>query len=591
MKRIALVALTIATLVAVFVSGCATPAPPPPPPEESPAAPAETPVPTTPPEPTPAPPEETSITILIPEDPSVFNSLVTDTGYQQMLMELVLLGLTDIDPEGEFFLELAAEMPTLENGGVVVDEDAWTMDVTWTMRDDVYWTDGEPVTADDVIFTWNAIADPVGGIWAEGRDYTESIEKIDDYSFVVHYNTVYPNYRIQFGGENFGVWPEHYCDASQGFVNMDCNRDPLSDGPYILEEWATGDHLSFVRNPNYFEEGKPHIDRIIVRIVPDDSVAKTMMIEGDADFQMWPTETMADDYEAAPNVEVSFAPSERWVMRIFPNLAAKGSTDAVENPHPILSDVRVRQAIRMAIDVDTIVDQIFLGYSKPMWTEFFRSPYICDVPKPEYDPVGAAALLEAAGWTDEDGDGVRECHGCLNAEEGYPMSMELVIYAEYGEELELTQQLVAEMLGDIGIDLELSMIEGTVLWADFESGGIEQTGDFDLNMWDDGYPGVDPTDHIWYYYHSLAAIPDYGWNIGRWIDEDADALIDETYYLDEEYRQEMFCELAALLDEELPQILLFTAFDAGAYSTRLQGVQATVNDSHTWNVADWQVVE
>ncbi|NIQ82896.1 MAG: hypothetical protein GTN93_33445, partial [Anaerolineae bacterium] len=196
------------------------------------------------------------------------------------------------------------------------------------------------------------------------------------------------------------------------------------------------------------------------------------------------------------------------------------------------------------------------------WTEFFRSPYICDVPKPEYDPVGAAALLEAAGWTDEDGDGVRECHGCLNAEEGYPMSMELVIYAEYGEELELTQQLVAEMLGDIGIDLELSMIEGTVLWADFESGGIEQTGDFDLNMWDDGYPGVDPTDHIWYYYHSLAAIPDYGWNIGRWIDEDADALIDETYYLDEEYRQEMFCELAALLDEELPQILLFTAFDA-----------------------------
>ncbi len=508
-----------------------------------------------------------------------------------MLMELVLLGLTDIDPEGEFFLELAAEMPTLENGGVVVDEDAWTMDVTWTMRDDVYWADGEPVTADDVIFTWNAIADPVGGIWAEGRDYTESIEKIDDYTFVVHYNTVYPNYRIQFGGENFGVWPEHYCDASQGFVNMDCNRDPLSDGPYILEEWATGDHLSFVRNPNYFEEGKPHIDRIIVRIVPDDSVAKTMMIEGDADFQMWPTETMADDYEAAPNVEVSFAPSERWVMRIFPNLAAKGSTDPVENPHPILSDVRVRQAIRMAIDVDTIVDQIFLGYSKPMWTEFFRSPYICDVPKPEYDPVGAAALLEAAGWTDEDGDGVRECHGCLNAEEGYPMSMELVIYAEYGEELELTQQLVAEMLGDIGIDLELSMIEGTVLWADFESGGIEQTGDFDLNMWDDGYPGVDPTDHIWYYYHSVAAIPDYGWNIGRWIDEDADALIDETYYLDEEYRQEMFCELAALLDEELPQILLFTAFDAGAYSTRLQGVQATVNDSHTWNVADWQVVE
>jgi len=549
-------------------------------------------------EPTEAPPveepeleEETSIIILIPEDPTGFNGLVTDTGYEQTLMELALLGLTDIDPQGEFFLELAAEMPTLDNGGVVVDEDAWTMDVTWTMRDDVFWADGEPVTADDVIFTWDAIADPEGGTWAEGIDYTDSIEKIDDYLFVVHYNTVYPNYRIQFGGENFAVWPEHYCDATQGFVSWDCGRDPLSSGPYILEEWVTGDHLSFVRNPTYFEEGKPYIDRIIAQIVPDESVVKTMMSEGDADFEMWPTETAAEDYKATPNVELSFAPNERWVMRLIPNLAAKGSVDPVENPHPILSDVRVRQAIRMAIDVDTIVEEIFLGYSRPVWTEFFRPPYICDVPEPEYDPSAAAALLEDAGWTDEDGDGVRECHGCTTgAEDGYAMSMEFMIY-EYGEALELTQQLMAEMLGDIGIDLQLSMVEGTVMWADYESGGIEQTGDFDLNMWDDGYPGVDPTDHIWYFYYSEAAEPDYGWNVGRWINEDADVLIDEAYYLDEEYRQEMFCELAALLDEELPQILLFTAFDAAAYSTRLRGVEATVNDIHTWNVADWQVVE
>jgi peptide/nickel transport system substrate-binding protein len=535
--------------------------------------------------------EETSITILIPEDPTGFNGLVTDTGYEQTLMELALLALTDIDPQGEIFLEMAAEMPTIDNGGVVVDEDAWTMDVTWTMRDDVFWADGEPVTADDVIFTWDAIADPEGGTWAEGIDYTDSIEKIDDYSFVVHYNTVYPNYRIQFGGENFAVWPEHYCDATQGFVSWDCGRDPLSSGPYILEEWVTGDHLSFVRNPTYFEEGKPYIDRIIAQIVPDESVVKTMMIEGDADFEMWPTETAAEEYKAAANVELSFAPNERWVMRVIPNLAARGSVDPVENPHPILSDVRVRQAIRMAIDVDTIVEEIFLGYSRPVWTEFFRPPYICDVPKPEYDPSAAAALLEDAGWTDEDGDGVRECHGCTTgAEDGYAMSMELMIY-EYGENLELTQQLMAEMLGDIGIALELSMVEGTVMWADYESGGIEQTGDFDLNMWDDGYPGVDPTDHIWYFYYSEAAEPDYGWNVGRWINEDADVLIDEAYYLDEEYRQEMFCELAALLDEELPQILLFTTFDAAAYSPRLQGVEATVNDIHTWNVADWQVVE
>jgi len=551
-------------------------------------APAATPAPA---EPTLAAPGETSIVMVFPEDPTGFNGLVTDTGFEQALMELAMLGLTDLDPQGEYFLELAAEMPTIENGGVVVDEDAWTMDVTWKMRDDIYWADGEPVTADDVIFTWEAIADPETGIWAEGLDYTDGIEKIDAYTFVVHYNTVYPNYRIQFGGENFAVWPEHYCDASQGFVSWDCNREPLSNGPYILEEWVTGDHLSFVRNPNYFEQGKPSIDRFVVRIVPDKSVAKTMMIEGDADVEIWPTESMVEEYKTTTNVGVSFSPTERWVLRLFPNLAAKGSIDPVASPHPILSDVRVRQAIRMAIDVDTIVDEIFLGYSHPVWTEFFRPPYACDVPRPEYDPTAAAGLLEAAGWTDEDGDGIRECHGCLNAEEGYVMSMEFMIYSEYGEELELAQQLIAEMLGDVGIDLQLSMSEGTVMWGDYASGGIEQTGNYDLNMWDDGYAGVDPTDMLWYFYYSEAAEPDMGWNIARWINEDADALIDETYVLDEGYRQEVFCELAALLDDELPQILLFSTFDADAHSMRLQGIQATVNDMVTWNVADWTLVE
>ncbi len=537
--------------------------------------------------------EETSITIIIPEDPAAFSSYVADTGYSQLLMELVLLGLTDIDAEGNIFTELAADIPTIENGGVDFDEENWTMDVTWTLRDDIFWADGEPVTADDVIFTWETATDPEQGTWVEGVDYTDGLEKIDDYTFVVHYNTVYPNYRVQFGGEDFGVWPEHYCDASQGFMAWDCNRDPLSDGPYLLEEWETGDHLTFVRNPNYYEEGKPGIDKIFVQVVPEVSVAQQLMIQGDGDLQIWPTESVAESYKEADNVDVSFAPNDRWVMRLIPNLAARGETDAETYPHPILSDVKVRQALRMAIDVDTITEDIFLGYSEPVWTELFRPPYECDIPRPAYDPEGAAALLEEAGWIDEDGDGVRECVGCTTgAEEGYPMSMEFIIYAEYGEELELAQQLISEMWSDIGIETQLSMVEGTTIWSGYEDGGIEQNGDFDIDMWDDGYPGIDPTDNqLWYFYHSDAAEPDFGWNVGRWSNEDFDAWLDEAYVLDEEYRQEVFCEIAQILEDELPEILLFTAFDASGHSTRLQGVQATVNDTHTWNVADWTVTE
>ncbi len=541
----------------------------------------------------PPPAEETSIVIVIPEDPPSFNGVLTDTGYEQMAMELTLLGLTDIDSEGNVFMELAAELPTLENGGVVMDEEAWTMDVTWKMRDDIYWADGEPVNADDFVFTWEAMSDPDTGIWTYGSDYVDSVEKIDDYTVIVHYNTVYPGYQTQFGNENVVIWPEHYCDAEQGYVSWDCDHEPLSDGPYLLQEWETGDHLTFVRNPNYYEQGRPYIDKIVLKIVPEEAVMRQMMIEGDADVYMWLPEVGIDELKDEPNVGISFSSSTRWAMRLIPNLAAKGSMDPEADPHPVLSDVRVRQAMRMAIDVDTIVEQIFLGYSEPVWTEMFRPPYnSCGIPRPEYDPDGAETLLEQAGWTDEDGDGIRECHGCATgAEEGYRMSMEFLIYAEFGESLELAQQLIAEQWKEIGIGTELGMLEGGIMWSDYGAGGTEQNGEFELDMWDDGYFGQFFEDYLWGFYHSDAVEPDWGWNVGRWLNEDFDALLDEAWTLDEEYRVEVLCQAAEILDEELPHIVLWSAIDAAGYSTRIEGVQATINDVITWNAADWKIVE
>ena len=534
-----------------------------------------------PPEPAP---EKTSITILIPDNPVAFNGINTDTGYEQALGELVMLSLAETDPEGNIFPELAAEIPTIENGGVEFDEETWTMSVTWKLRDDVYWADGEQVTADDVVFTWDALVE--AGAWIPAMDYTESVEKIDDFTFKVNYyeGYVFPNYKLQFGGEDFFVYPEHYCDAEAGFYEWNCDDQPLSSGPYILEEWVADDHLTFVRNPNYFEEGKPYIDEVIFRIVPEETVKQAIMLEGDADLHFWPAEPASDVYKQPGNGTVwAKSPTERWVMRLIPNLYVKGDRSTL---HPFLSDTRVRQALRMAIDVDTIIEDIFHGYGEPVWTEFFRPPYVCDIPRPKYDPEAAAALLEEAGWTDTDGDGIRECHGCPNAEEGTVMKMEFAIYAEYGETLELAQQLIAENWKAIGVDTELQMIEGAIMWAEEEDGGTEIAGKFEMDMWDDGYPGIDPSDFIWSMYYSGS-----DWNYGRWANEEMDALIDEFYTLDEEYRKEVACEMAEILDDELPQILLFSTLEMHGLSERLQGVRPSVNDPVTWNIADWTVSE
>ncbi len=531
--------------------------------------------------------DEKNITIVIAEDPPSFNPIIADTGYDALVMELVMLGLSDIDPDGNIFPELAAELPTAENGGVVYDEATGGMTVTWKMRQDVQWADGEPVTADDVIFTYDAIVNPETGGWIPGIDYIDRVEKVDDYTFTVYYTSVYPGYLTQFGREQVAIWPAHYCDASQGFAAWDCARQPLSDGPFVLKEWVNGDHMTFVRNENYFEEGKPVLDTVTIRIVPDQSVRKTMLINGDADLDMWTTEAMIADLQNQPNVSVDPSPTNRWVMRIFFNLAEKGTTDAAATPHPILSDLKVRQAIRAAIDVDTISKEFFLGYAKPVWTEFFRPPYTCDISRPKFDIAAASALLDEAGWTDTDGDGVRECHGCATAEEGYKMEMEFITYSEFGEPLELTQQFIAEQLGKIGIQLNLTVVEGSVLWAAATDGGIEQNGNFDMDLWDDGYAGIDPTDFIYSYYSETSATPDMGYNFMRWTNAQFEELLNGSYTLDEAQRQKNFCEMAQILDQELPQLLLFTVVNADAHSARLQNVRSTTNDLVTWNAADW----
>lgn len=526
--------------------------------------------------------EKTSITIIIPDNPIGFNGINTDTGYEQAMGELIMLSLSETDPNGNVYPELATEIPSIENGGVAFDEETWTMDVTWHLREDIYWQDGEQVTVDDVIFTWDIVARDA---WIAAVDYVESVEKIDDFTLVVHFyeGYIFPSYTTMFGGEDFFVYPEHYCDSEQSFYEMDCDKNPLSNGPYILSEWIADDHITFVRNENYFDAPKPAIDQVIFQIVPEESVKKAMMVEGDGDLHYWPAENNSVVYQEAGNgTKWVKSPTERWVMRLIINQTGPGDFDT---PHPFLADVRVRQAMRSAIDVDTIVNEVFLGFGEPVWQEFFRPPYnVCDIPKPVYDLEAAAALLTEAGWVDTDGDGVNECRGCENAEEGALMIMDFAIYAEYGETLELAQQLIAESWASIGLQTNLQIIEGAIMWAPAEDGGTELSGKFEVDMWDDGYPGTDPTDHIWTYYYSESE-----WNYGHWVNDEASALIDETYSLDEEYRTETFCALAEILDAEVPQILLWSALEQHGLSERLQGVLPSANDPVTWNIADWTV--
>ena len=261
------------------------------------------------------------------------------------------------------------------------------------------------------------------------------------------------------------------------------------------------------------------------------------------------------------------------------------------SPNPYFGDVRVRQAIRMAIDVDKITSSVWYGYAQPVWTEFFRPPYnTCNIPRPAFDPEAAKALLTQAGWV-AGSDGIRVCQGCLYAHTGDKFQFDLLTYSEYGEPLILTQQLIGEMLNTVGIQANLTQAEGSVIWADSSSGGIEQSGNYNMDLYDDGYAGADPSSFLRYYYSSANAVPDMGWNVVRFKNTQFDSLLDQANTLDMQTRQTAFCQMATILDEQLPQILLFTTLNAEAYSTRLGNIQANINSVVSWNVADWSVAK
>jgi len=137
----------------------------------------------------------------------------------------------------------------------------------------------------------------------------------------------------------------------------------------------------------------------------------------------------------------------------------------------------------------------------------------------------------------------------------------------------------------------LQIYEDAVLWSSPDEGGTELAGKFDIDMWDSGYSGVDPTGWLWDYYYTAS---ESDWNLSNWTGEEAEevaALIDELYSTDEDYRMEVFCDIASIIEEELPCASLFSTLEQFGLSERIQGVRPTTFDILTWNVADWTVTE
>lgn len=520
-----------------------------------------------------------------------FNPIFYEEAYEANIIEFVYEGLVGQDENLEFIPSLAKE---------------WTFnddqsEVTFKLQENAKWHDGEPFTADDVVFTYKMLSSPgyaeAGGIRtyiAENllgyKEYSEGtstefqgVEKVDDHTVIFKFAA--PNVKA-LGDAAFPIIPEHI------FGSMDVADMPsapesreagkvIGTGPFKFTEMVQGEQYVLAKNAEYWN-GEPYLDQVVWKVV-DQAVILGLLETGEIDFVANPNGFQAADFEtvdAMPNVEIVEQPDFGYqIMGFMMNHGPiMDKTKWKENPK--VKDPKVRQAIAYAIDRQALIDGLFYGrgsvINSPIATQFDayddKNP-----PQYKHDPEEAKKLLDEAGYVDKDGDGFRED----------PEGKEWVLNLNYplgNKDRERSAPIIQEFLEAVGIKIELVQPKEAPVY--FEDLDVNSTGwDLFLIGWSLDSSDPDPGG-IWR--------SDVPYNYPRWNNETADAKVAESNKppeaFDKAYRNEKLSEWQVMFGEDLPAVLLYAKNSLWAYNSRLQGVEVLPyqfhNNPHKWYVTE-----
>ena len=257
---------------------------------------------------------------------------------------------------------LVTQMPSEANGGIT--DDGRT--ITLNLRDDIKWSDGEPITANDFVFTYNMIMDPANIVQSTyPYDSMASVTAADDQTVVLTFDDPFAPWMT--------LWryllPEHVLapvfEAEGTLDAAEWNLAPtVGAGPYVFAEWESGSFARFVRNENYFN-APPLIDEIFIRFVPDDASQTAALQTGDADLGTFiPYSDVPTLRDAGVNViSVPSGYNEGWFFYFG------------DNGNPALQDVNVRKAIALAFDREALSQDLLLGLTKPAASLWDNTPY------------------------------------------------------------------------------------------------------------------------------------------------------------------------------------------------------------------------
>jgi peptide/nickel transport system substrate-binding protein len=513
------------------------------------------------------------ITVAMYQEPESLNPYLSVQSVTNVVATPILEGLLAIAPDGEFIPVLATEIPSVENGGI--SEDGLT--ITYNLRDGVLWADGESFTSEDVKFTWEAVMDDRNAVVSRaGYELIDSIETPDAQTVVVTYSELYAPALLLFEY----VLPAHGFGGDADMTGADFNRIAFGTGPFAVSEWTSGESIVLDANPNY--RTPLNFDRLIIRITPSREASVLLLQSGEVEAVWDLIEASIPELQDSTEFSLWTTPSSR-VEYLGLNLAERGDPADPAQAHSILGDILVRQAISLAIDRSVLVDDLMYGLStiatSPIGMGWAADESIAIAP---YNPDEAAALLDEAGWTDSDGDGIRD-------KDGQALSLEVTTTS--GNKLrELAEQVIQAQLADVGIDLVINNVPSSTLFGNWASGGPLQRGNFDIAM-DTWGPDIDPDGFVSILFES-DSIPTEeggGWNFFRINDPALDAAIaDGRSTVDLDARKQAYSEVSRLVTDSYAYIPLYNRLLINAFDNDVQGWEPNPWEEFTWDIVNWQ---
>jgi len=464
---------------------------------------------------------------------------------------------------------LVTEIPDLENGGLSADGRT----ITLNLRDDIVWSDGQPITSADFLFTHEMTVNPSNIVnTTYPYNQIETISAPDERTVVMTFEEPFVPWLATLWTY---VLPQHVLqpvfEAEGTLDGAAWNLAPtVGGGPYVFAEWESGSFARFVRNDNYFGP-RPNIDEIFFRFVPDDASQTAALRTGDGDLGTFIplSDVPILEAEGVNVIAVVSGYDEGWYIYFG------------EEAHPALADVRVRQAIALCFDRFSINENLLLGITEPAVTFWDNTPFA----NPEleawpYDPAEGNALLEAAGWVDSNGDGVRDKDG-----------VELIL--KHGTTTRAirqdTQAVAQQQLAECGIRLETIGYSADVFFQSYGGGGPTPTGQLDIAQWSASEAFPDPDSSRWL----CAEIPSDefpdGNNDQKICDEELDALFRrQATQIDFDERQQTLHEIGRIMYENIYWLGVWQDLDTWAVSERLTNVNIS-GATPFYSIAQWDV--